>query len=101
MGYQIIQQPNGKYAVWSTVVDDFVMVDATPEDIIQAWVDEQRDRTADTVHQVVKQLHDGEKPYYQFTQTFDECVERIRAWHGPTTQSLVMLGLTKQPKPKR
>lgn len=28
MSYQIIQQPDGLYAVWSTNVDSFVMIDA-------------------------------------------------------------------------
>lgn len=30
----IVKQPNGLYAIWSTIVDDFIIYDATAEDAI-------------------------------------------------------------------
>lgn len=30
MGQEIVKQSNGKFAVWSSIVDDFVMIDADP-----------------------------------------------------------------------
>ena len=30
----IVKQPNGKYALWSTVVDDFILLDAWAEEVI-------------------------------------------------------------------
>ena len=33
MGRQAIQQPNGKYAIWSTVVDDFLFQDMTLDEV--------------------------------------------------------------------
>lgn len=33
MGQHIVKQPNGKYAIFSSVVDDFIAYDATPEEI--------------------------------------------------------------------
>lgn len=35
MARQIIKQPNGLYAEYSTIVDAFIMADATAEQIIQ------------------------------------------------------------------
>jgi hypothetical protein len=35
MGQQIIRQPDGKLAVFSSVVDAFIVVDATPEEILE------------------------------------------------------------------
>ena len=39
MGHQIIRQPNHKFGIWSSIVDDFVLVNATREDIIQYYID--------------------------------------------------------------
>lgn len=33
MGQHIVKQPNGKYAIFSSVVDHFIAYDATPEEI--------------------------------------------------------------------
>ena len=34
MSHVVAKQPNGLFALWSTIVDDFIMVDATREEII-------------------------------------------------------------------
>ena len=51
MGTQIIQQPNGLYAVWSSNTDDFDMVDATVEEIIE-------DRIADYTKETTERGED-------------------------------------------
>lgn len=33
MGRQFIRQPNGKWAIWSSVVDDFLVLDRAPHDL--------------------------------------------------------------------
>lgn len=83
MGQQIIKQPNGRYAVWSTVVSDFVLLDATPEDIIDVRIDEAREEIAHRVKEVVEKLANGEKPYYQFTETWDGACAFAKEVHGP------------------
>lgn len=35
MGQQIIQQPDGRLAVFSSITDTFIIMDATPEEIIE------------------------------------------------------------------
>ncbi len=39
MGWEIIKQPNGHYAVWSTVVDAFNAFNATREEVIDHFVE--------------------------------------------------------------
>lgn len=39
MGHQIIKQPDGRYLVWSTIVDDIVVYDADREEIIEWFVE--------------------------------------------------------------
>lgn len=76
MSNQIIKQPNGKFAVWSTIVDDFVWRDGTPEQIVNAFVAAERQRIEQRVQKVCKSLDEGEKPYNQFTMTWEEAVRR-------------------------
>ena len=83
MGMQIVQQPDGKYAIWSSVVDDFVIVDCDAvEEIIEAIVQDARRDITTAVENVVGKLNRGEKPYYQHTKTFHECLAIIREVHG-------------------
>lgn len=91
MGRQIIKQPNGKYAVWSTVVDDFILVDALPEDIVSERVQESSERIRKDVTKVIEDLNNGKRPYYQFTVTFEEAVRKIKELHGDAV-SLKLLG---------
>lgn len=41
MSYAYLKQPNGKWAVFSDTVDDFVLYDASKEEVIE-WEMEQR-----------------------------------------------------------
>lgn len=91
MGRQIVKQPNGLYAQWSSVVDNFVMIDATPEAIAADWIASESKRLTESCAEIVKSLNEGGKPYCQFTMSFDECVQRIKELHGPDAESLRML----------
>ena len=82
MGRQIIKQPNGGYAVFSTIVDDFILLDATEKDIINERLETERERITKDVHDVIEKLEAGTKPYYQFTQTWEEALDTIREVHG-------------------
>ena len=94
MGHQIIQRPNGLYTVWSSVVDDFILINATPQDIVSDSLDRERERITERVNAVVSRLENNEKPYAQFTMTFGEAVKVIKKRHGKSAESLRMLGVT-------
>lgn len=86
MGHQIIKQPNGKYAVWSSIATDFVMVDATPADIIEMEVESERERIEKEVIDKVAQMEAGQEPYHQRTMTWEEALVRRDEFHGPETR---------------
>lgn len=88
MGQQIIKQPNGKYALFSSIVDDFVLIDAEPQDIIDEWVGKYKLDMEKKVAEIVAALEKGEKPYYQFTMSFDEAVKTVKHHHGKNAESL-------------
>jgi|SRR5579872_6786932 len=76
MGKQIIKQPNGKYALFSSNTDTFIMLDATEKDIKHYFIEIEVRRISNRVQQIVKDLDSpGAKPYYQFTMSWDEAVE--------------------------
>ncbi len=88
MGHQIIRQPNGKYAIWSTVVDNFIVYDATVEEIIAEEQVEMHERIAKSVRDTSARLERGEQQYGD--RTFAERIETIRALHGDNDDMLVM-----------
>jgi len=50
---RIVKQPDGKYAIWSTIVDDFVMTDASREDVIKEYIG---NAVMDTVRSTTTQI---------------------------------------------
>lgn len=54
----------------------------TKEEIIDVWVDEQRKKIKEHVDGVIEKLEKGEKPYYQFTRSFEETMNWIMDVHG-------------------
>ena len=83
MGRQIIRQPDGKFSIWSTIVDNFVTVDCEDADeIIEEFLDDARREITDMVYRVVGMLERGGKPYHQFTKTYNECLDLIKEVHG-------------------
>ncbi len=96
MGHQIVKQPNGKYAVWSSVLDDFILTNAIPEQIIEDECNLEREKIAEHTRRIIDQLEKGEKPYYQSTLSFEECVEMIQDFHGNDATSLQSLEIAKE-----
>lgn len=75
MGRQIIKQPDGNgYALWSTVVDSFLIIDAQPEEIADYISDGDRNYTRERTARIVAQMEAGEQPYGRHTMTWDEAL---------------------------
>lgn len=74
MGHQIIMQPDGKLAVFSSVVDDWITTDATPEEILDEFVQDAarqaRVRTQYLLDAVLSSNPQG--VYNQLAMTFEE-----------------------------
>ncbi len=82
MSHQIIKQPNGKYCTFSSIVDHVIFYNATPEEIINGWVEKARKKVTEDVNRAVEMLKNNERPYLQFTMSFDEMIETIKEQHG-------------------
>lgn len=76
MAQQIIKQPDGKYALWSTITNDFIFVDANRENIEEFWVNEAKEKYHEQVNKICDDLDAGRKPYHQFTMTYQEAMKQ-------------------------
>jgi hypothetical protein len=82
MGRQIIKQPNGRYAVWSSVTDDFVALDATAEELVDNAGEEARVAAERETTEIIRELDEGRRPYRQFTMSWEEAQATRREVHG-------------------
>jgi len=68
MTYILVKQPNGKLAIWETDVDNFIVVDATPAEVLEyeltreeakiiAWIDDSLKHPVSTYAEL-KQIRD-------------------------------------------
>ncbi|EFM10157.1 hypothetical protein PaecuDRAFT_3116 [Paenibacillus curdlanolyticus YK9] len=56
MARRIDKLPGGKYAVWSTIVDGYILEDVTPEEIIDYYSGEERERIVESVNRQIARL---------------------------------------------
>jgi len=83
MGHQIIQQPDGHLCVWSTVVDDFIITDATADELADYYAKDAAAKARKDTKRLTEAVLAGRarEVYYQFTKTYDEATERRRSVH--------------------
>ena len=82
MAVQIIQQPNGKFCLFNSIVDNITFYDATEEEIITEFAKESQIEIEKKVKEIIGQLKAGAKPYFQFTKSYTEAIETIEEIHG-------------------
>ena len=84
MARTVIKQPNGNYAVFSTVIDDFIMVNATKQEIIDADIEEARERINEKYDEMFKYFDKDEHApvYLNHHMTWEEAMERVVDIHG-------------------
>lgn len=90
MGQQIIRQPDGLFAIFSTNTDTIIVWDATAQDVFDHFIER---ATADVKRQVAEILVNvaaGEprKSYYQFAMTWDEALASDEAHGGEAWQDV-------------
>lgn len=61
MGRAVFKQEDGRYAIWSTIVDDYIVVDATRDEIVGEYRRVAR-VDADHISADALKIADGEEP---------------------------------------
>jgi len=82
MGKQIIKQPNGKYCIFSSIVDNVTHYDMSADDIIEEWVNDAKNDIIEKVKGIVSKLENNEKPYLQSTHSYEDVLKLIKEIHG-------------------
>ncbi|MET9555102.1 hypothetical protein [Streptomyces sp. NPDC006645] len=81
MGQQIIRQPDGRLAVFDSVTDSFIVVDATREEVVEWRAEEAAEAARDRTEAELARVLDSDRPYHQFTLTWEEASERHKRNH--------------------
>lgn len=83
MGQQIIKQPDGRLAVFSSNTDTFIVVDAIPEELIEWRAEEAAEKARqDTRRELDAVLADDpRRVYFQFAMAWEEAARKDRE-HG-------------------
>ena len=74
MSWQIIKQPDGKLAVFSSGVDDWIITDATAAELEDYYAEDAAEKGRQSARETIGHVLAGEptKAYYQFAETFEE-----------------------------
>lgn len=72
----IFKQPDGKYAEYSTIVDSFVTLDATKEELIQIARQEAADEAEERLNMVLERVDNSKNNSSWPTLTWEEAVKR-------------------------
>lgn len=75
MARQIIKQPDGLWAEYSTISDGFIITGATKDQIIRSRTQEAASEAKERCEQVFQKIESGDKPYFQFGLTWEEALE--------------------------
>ncbi|MEU8642259.1 hypothetical protein AB0C91_10110 [Streptomyces sp. NPDC048674] len=84
MGQQIIQQPDGKLAVFSSITDTFIVADATPEELVEWRAEEAAERARENTRRELDKVLAGNsrRAYFQSTLTWEQAVAKDREHDG-------------------
>ena len=83
MGTQVIRQPNGLLAVWSTGMDHFTHVNGTPEEVEQVLLDRAIERLKVDIKDSVKRaVATGSSGFAPFDRDWAECLAIVEDRHG-------------------
>lgn len=90
MGCQVIKQPDGKLMIFDSASDTIVYWDATPDEVVQWFVDQAAARAKMTAGRIVEDVVAGQEKrhYAQFALTFDEAIEDDKRHGGDAWNAL-------------
>lgn len=75
MTHRYVQQPNGKYAVWSSVVGDFIMSDLSAHQLREWYVGRETVKAYEHIDGVIGDWENGERPYRSYPKNYEDCIE--------------------------
>lgn len=80
MGKAIVPLPNGRYSIWSSIVDNFVAIDGTKEDVLEYFAEAAKKNALENWGIVFKDYE--ETGFGIGIRDYEACLETIRNVHG-------------------
>lgn len=93
MGKQIIKQPNGKFCLFSSVVDSVTHYDMTEQEIVDVFVEDYRGTIQIKVNDTISKLDRGEEPYHIFTMDYTQMISHIKNVCGKEEANKVKMAI--------
>jgi hypothetical protein len=86
MGSQIIRQPSGKFAIFSSITDTIIVWDATEDEIVEWFAERAAEDAQRDARRLIGHVVAGNprEVYFQFAMTWDEALAKDRK-HGGTS----------------
>lgn len=78
MGHQIIPQPDGKLAVFSSFSDAWIITGASPEELKEYYAGKAADEARKSTQETLDLVLSGARTYCQFTMSFEEANDHVR-----------------------
>lgn len=106
MGYRVIKQPNGLYAIFSSISDQFTQMDCTIEEIlVEMTMDSGHYQAVKSLERGTKDECRGEVPQPDGLNRWRDALSTIKAVHGRTAtgrkdlEEVTRIGTTSPEKP--
>lgn len=80
MGRCLVRQPDGKFAVWSSYIDNFISRDKTQEEIIEELAQDAYDEERKRLENIFENPESNRSK--MAFKDYDECMESIEFYHG-------------------
>jgi hypothetical protein len=95
MGQQIIKQPDGRFAVFSTNTDTIMVWDGTAQEIVEWFAERAAFDARQTARLLLSLVDAGDtrSAYHQFAMSWDEALEMDRDHGGDAHRHFVHSGI--------
>jgi len=81
MGLQLLKQPDGNYAIFSSYSDTLVGLSYTREELVEKFAKEAADEARRQIENILDKVEANDPkdpPYYQFTMNWEEALKSHR-----------------------
>ena len=76
MSHVIREQPNGEWCIYSTMVEDFIIINASREELIEYKLEKERERLEGVLDEVEE--NGCQMPRTNMTMEFDDCINNSK-----------------------
>lgn len=103
IGIDVVRQPDGRYAVWDMWLSEFVLINASAEDIIDYYTQWETRNIRRIVTEKVANLEGDRPEWKKLPKSFDDCLAQLVERRGEDCRDQFLKtfslasGFTKRP----